>query len=178
LGYPGPGNDSMYLLNPIPQDQRRAYYGINSLPTTILDGAQIVPTPYNSDSSILAQSIKLLLNGSPILLDVSDVRIPGDTIQSTIDFRILQNLGAGNYKLRVMVIERVVNYQNPPGLNGEKTFYDVFRTSLTDSSGIAISPLSGRYNYIYKYQRSSNWVDSMIYTIAFIQNDNTKEIIN
>ena len=178
LGYPSPGNDSMYLLNPVPQDQRRFYYSIYALPSTILDGKEFFPTPYNSDSALLTMTSKLLSNGSPVQLNISDTRIPGDTIKSNIQFTVYQNLRPGGYKLRVLVVERVVNYQIPPGANGEKTFYDVFRMLLTDSAGFIITPFEGRYEYNYYFHRSSNWVDSMIYTIAFIQNDDTKEILN
>jgi hypothetical protein len=178
LGFPEPGNDSMYLANPFTPDQRRVYYSINSLPSAIFDGSKYISPPYNNDSGLVIPYIKRLINGSPLSMNVTDIRLTGDTIQSTIDINILHNLKSGNYKLRVMTIERTVFYQDPPGNNGEKTFYDVFRNSLTDSNGVTINTSSGTYQYIYKYQRQQGWQDSMIYTLAFIQNDDTKEVLN
>lgn len=178
LGFPNPGIDPMYLANPVPQNQRKNYYNINSLPACLLDGSQYLTLPFNTDSGLITPINNRLSLGSPLFLNVTDTRLTGDTIQSIIDLNILHSLKPGNYKLRVMAIERIVNFSEPPGTNGEKTFYDVFRNSLIDSNGITINPNSGTYQFVYKYLRDLNWQDSMIYTLAFIQNDDTKEVIN
>ena len=178
LGIPPPGNDSMYLANPTQADERSNYYFINSVPTTIMDGQTRVPIPYYADSNLIKSYNARIETGSPVSISVTDLRLTGDTIQSTIDINIMYPLPVGDYRLRVMAVERLISYESPPGTNGDSLFYDVFRRAYPDSAGTVINSAVGNHQYVFKYLRDSNWVDSMIYTAAFIQNEDTKEVIN
>jgi hypothetical protein len=66
----------------------------------------------------------------------------------------------------------------PPGTNGETIFPDVFRRAFPNVLGTSITTSAGTETYIFKYKRDSVMVDSMMYTIAFLQNDVNKEVIN
>jgi hypothetical protein len=111
-------------------------------------------------------------------VDVSDMRLAGDTIQATINVNLLHTLASNNLRLRVYAIERYKLYTTPPGTTSETNFYDIFRQAYPDSAGLLISNVAGNYQYIYKYQVQSGWTDSLIYTLAFVQDDNTKEVLN
>ncbi|MFC2093463.1 T9SS type A sorting domain-containing protein [Bacteroidota bacterium] len=178
LGIPPPGNDSMYLYNPLQSEERRNYYFVNSVPTTIMDGKTRISLPYYVDSILTKSYNYRIETGTPLSINVTDIRLTGDTIQSTIDVNIMYALPQGDYRLRVMAIERLISYLSPPGTTSDSMFYDVFRKAYPDSVGTLISNNAGSYQFVYKYLRDPVWVDSMIYTAAFIQNDNTKEIIN
>jgi len=178
LGIPPPGNDSMYLANPTQADERKNYYFINSVPTTIMDGQTRVPIPYYADSNLIKSYNSRIETGSPVSISVTDLRLAGDTIQSTIDINIMYPLPVGDYRLRVMAVERLISYESPPGTNGDSLFYDVFRRAYPDSAGTVINSTVGNHQYVFKYLRDSDWVDSMIYTAAFIQNEDTREVIN
>lgn len=178
LGFPIPGNDSMYLPDSTQLIQRSNYYFINSVPQGLADGIYRIPLPFSYTPNIDSAYNKRIIMGSPLSLTVNDTRLSGDTIQTTINLNNLFNLPVGDYRLRIMALERSITYANPPGNNGETQFYDVFRQAFPDSAGILINPLAGNYTFIYKYVRKPNWADSMIYTVAFVQNDNTKEVLN
>jgi len=178
LGYPPPGNDTMYLQNPVTPDQRKNYYFINAIPSTLADGVERIFLPYSRDSNIIAPLVKRMALGSPLSVSVRDTRLAGDSIKSLIVLNVLQNLKAGNYKLRAMAVERLIQDSISPGINGETMFFDVFRFSLTDSDGVTINSTQGIYQFEYNYLRQPQWVDSMIYTVAFVQNDDSKEVIN
>ena len=45
-------------------------------------------------------------------------------------------------------------------------------------NGISVNYTPGTYTIEYKYKRESAWVDSMMYTSVFIQDEYTHEIIN
>jgi hypothetical protein len=179
LGYPITSCiDSMYLADSIQQNQRANYYYIYSVPSTFLDGKLRVPLPYSTDSNLSVPFNTRFSIGSPLSVTVSDSLLTGDTIQATINVYFHHTLGAKNLRLRVYAIERKKIYSTAPGSNEETDFYDIFRQAYPDSAGTLISNEYGQYQYIFKYHRDSTWVDSLIYTLAFVQNDDTKEVLN
>ena len=76
-------------------------------------------------------------------------------------------------------IEHVISYEEPPGYNGETVFRDVFRRAYPRYiNGIPMPNFREITIYVVTYKRESNWIDSMIYTAVYFQNNDTKEIIN
>ena len=171
-------NDPMYTPN-IPQIRNRVnYYPLNNVPVLNVDGYYLNIYPYTNFLFMYTPYRNRLSNGSPLGVSVTDTRIAGDTIKSDIALTIYSALPAGNYRMRVNAVERHIHYANPPGSNGEKEFYDVFRYMFPDTNGIAIPTTVGTYNYTIKYLRQTAWVDSMIYTAVFVQNDVNREVLN
>ncbi len=184
VGWPNsPPLDPMYLHNPTQSYDRRYYYGINSVPCARIDGTiatgGCVSCSYSNTSSCLqAYFDQRLAVTTPVSVTVTDTRVAGDSIRANIIVTNLTSLPAATYYLRVMAVERIITYVSPPGSNGETVFPDVFRLSIPNSTGTAIATTAGTQNFQFTYKRNSVWVDSMIYTLAFVQNENTKEIMN
>jgi hypothetical protein len=178
MNWPAPGNDPMYLANPQQNTDRRTYYSISAVPILMVDGSYRIVSGYTTLSNLTTPFYNQLGLGTPVSISVTDTRIPGDSIKANVMVNILSPLPAGNYYLRVHAVERTITYQTPPGTNGETVFYDVFRRAYPNSQGTLIPVSPGVYNYEFRYKRESIWVDSMIYTAAFIQNDADKEILN
>jgi thiol-disulfide isomerase/thioredoxin len=183
VGWPSPGNDPMYLHNPTQSYDRRYYYGINSVPCARIDGTiatgGCVSCSYSNTSGCLqAYYDQRIAVTTPLSVSVSDARIVGDSIRANVIVTKLSDLPSGTYYLRVMAVERIIKYVSPPGGNGETVFPDVFRLSVPNSTGTAITTTAGTQNFQFTYARNSVWVDSMIYTLAFVQNESTKEILN
>jgi hypothetical protein len=177
LGFPAPGNDSLYLGDTIANKERAAYYNIVSLPNLIFSGSYFSNFPFSTEN--LQHSFDTLKNtGSPLTINVADTRLTGDTISADITVNIIAPVKAGNYFLRVNAVERMKTYANAPGSNGETVFYDIFREAVPNTQGTPIPTAPGSYNYNFKYVMDSAWADSMIYTVAFIQDDNTFEVLN
>ena len=177
VGWPSPGNDPMYLYNPTQSYDRRYYYGINSVPSGYTQGISYVvgsPFPFSSMTDLYnfysAQTVE-----SRII--VTDTRIPPDSNKVNITVTNFTNIHSGTYYLRVMIIEHWIIYQSPPGTNGETIFSNVFRRSLPSSTGTSLPTAAGTYNYEFRYKIDPVWQDTSIYTMAFIQNDVTKEIL-
>lgn len=179
MNWPSPGNDPMYLYNPTQNTERRTYYSVNAVPHVIMDGLVKPDYPYTLPHSLPNAFDSRKTIGTPVNLSVTNTRIPGDTIRADITLTISSNLPAGQYFMRVHAIERVIRYATPPGTNGEKDFYDVFRRAYPNSQGTQIPTAAGTYNYSIKYPLDRQvWVDSLIYTAVFVQNDATKEVLN
>jgi hypothetical protein len=177
VGWPAPGNDPMYLYNPTQSYDRRYYYGVNSVPYVIMDGVINIQSNFANELPA-AFNTRVNIN-SPLSITVTDTHLAGDTIQADVTVTVHVPMPAGNYYLRVHAIERKIEYSSPPGTNGETVFYDVFRRAFPNSTGTVIPNNAGTYNFTFKYPvDTAVWVDSMIYTTAFVQNDITKEVIN
>lgn len=177
-GFPLPANDSMYLFNPEGSDARRNYYFINSVPNTYFNGILYLPLPYTRDSVLNANFNFARKFAGPVSVSVRDSSIGNDSVKSTINVNVLYNLKPGEYRLRVMSVERLINYSQPPGTNGQTEFYDVFRRSYPDSNGFEVSSVAGNYEFTVTYPLEEAFLDTMIYTVAFLQNDVTREILN
>ena len=173
-----PGADPMYSHNPSQNAERySAYYGMNAMPWLNSDGIinDIWPfTIANLNNGFYGR----LAIPAPLTVTVSGQRIAGDSIRATVNINLPSNLPAGNYKLRVMAIEKWVIYQSPPGSNGETVFEHVFRRAFPNTAGTTFNGLAGNQQFIFTYKRDPVWKDTSVITIAFIQNDNNKEVLN
>jgi hypothetical protein len=179
MNWPSPGNDPMYAYNPTQANDRRNYYGINSVPSVIMDGLVHPSYPYTQANSLLDAYNSRNVIGTPLKVTVVDTRLQGDTIKSDITVQVVSPLKAGNYFLRVNAVERKIEYATAPGSNGEKVFYDVFRKAYPNSTGTPVPTAVGTYNFTIKYPiDKAVWVDSLIYTAAYVQNDATKEVLS
>ncbi len=171
------GIDSFYFANPEQSDARRRYYYINGVPTSLFDGKLLISIPYGDTGNLYVPYRSRLSKGTPLSMTVMDERVKGDSIRTTINVNIISPLPAGNYKLRINAVERLIT-DSVKASNGETNFYDVFRASYPDTNGISISTLTGSSQYQYTYYKNPSWIDSMIYTTAFIQNDDNREVMN
>jgi hypothetical protein len=175
--WPGTNNDPMYLANTVECSNRIRYYSVSGVPDGNMDGTYLHIFPYSPPETQFGTPFYARLNkATPIGVHVTDSRIAGDSIKSDISLNIVSPMPVGNYRLRVCAVERVRSYTG--GTNGETSFKDIFRKMYPDTNGVAIPTTVGTYNYTYKYKRDSSWIDSLMYTVAFIQNDNTKEVLN
>jgi len=176
--YPAPG-DPMYNYNPSPCQTRNSYYAVPGIPYGKMMGAQTYlgsPFPWsNLDFYYTYWSGQT----TPAGMTLTDTRIPGDSIRCDIVVTNYSNLPSGNYALRVFVVERRILYASPPGSNGETDFRNVFRACLPNIQGTQVPLAAGTYNFQFKYKLDMVvWRDTSIYTIAFIQNDNDKSVLN
>jgi hypothetical protein len=179
MNWPAPGNDPMYLYNPTQATDRRNYYGVNAVPHVIMDGVVNPEYPYSNPPSLPNAFYPRKNVGTPISLSVTNTRLPGDTIQADVTLQVSTQLPVGQYYLRVHAVERHIHYNSAPGSNGETDFYDVFRRAYPNSTGTPIPTAPGTYNFTFKYPLDmAVWVDSMIYTAVFVQNDANKEVLN
>lgn len=173
-----PGFDPMYTHNPTQNQERYAsYYGMNLMPWLNADGIVNDIWPFSLANLNNAFYTRLGVP-APLTITVTDQRIAGDSIRATVNINLPSNLPSGNYRLRVMAIEKWVIYQAPPGSNGETVFEHVFRKAFPNTLGTTFSGTAGNHQFIFIYKVDPVWKDSSVHTVAFIQNDNNKEVLN
>ncbi|MCX6159296.1 MAG: T9SS type A sorting domain-containing protein [Ignavibacteriae bacterium] len=177
VGFPPPGIDSFYIRDTAMIEHRREYYFDNSVPLSIVDGRSRISLPYYVDSNLTAPYYVSTDAGSPVSVTVTNQYVDPDTIQSTVVVQFLYPVQSNKLFLRVAAVEREVDYANPIGASGEMTFYDVCRKMLTDSIGFPVSG-TGTSQFVVKYYVDPSWQDTSIYTVAFIQDDLDRTILN
>ena len=106
MNWPGAGNDPFYLNNPTDNDNRRSYYGINSVPALKCDG--ILGNSAGAYASYYAQRENVY---APVEIDL-DLSM-STTIEMAAYVTADDALSAQGLKLRVALV--AISYDIPPG---------------------------------------------------------------
>lgn len=162
-----------YQANKSENQGRADFYGIPGTPRVAVNG-----TLLSSGSTLLPlNTLQAQLNKtSPIAIKVADA-ISGSTFTTTLDISYLGAVPSGNYRLFVALAEKTINLTTP---NGEKTHHDVFRDMLTAVTGNAITPGAAGTTAKLTFSATLNaaWNTSELYALTFLQNMDTKEVLN
>lgn len=156
-------------------DARTNYYGVyGSTPRLVIQGTVISSSANYSSSAIFTPYAS---QTSPASIKIIQAKYGNDSIRSTIIIKTEATHTLGNLKLFVALAEDTIFYTSP---NGETKHYDVFRKSLTGTSGIAITlPATVGDSVIFSQSSSVNtaWNFSRIYTLAILQEDVSKSVV-
>ncbi|MCL6495297.1 MAG: Omp28-related outer membrane protein [Ignavibacterium sp.] len=168
--------DPMYLTAKPFCDYRMSFYQILFAPTIIVDGIlRPVPTDSNQIKQAIEQRLQTATNFSIAITSV--VENKGLKIIMNIETSNINSTELENLKLRVALVEKEINFSTPPGSNGETKFYDVLRTLLPSNDGISLSELKGIHSFLFENVIDSTWNLENLKPIGFIQNNDTKEIV-
>jgi len=166
-------NDVFYVQNPDENEDRRNYYGVNGTPRLFVLGEQ---APLGSQLLPLSTLEAVLGQTTAVEIDVQEIK-NGTNRTVNIDLNALENVPAGDWRLRVIVVERVIEQTTN---NGETEHHNVFRKVLNtwEGSALSISAAAETQNLTFDYTLETDWQDDQIYAIAFLQKDDTKEVLN
>lgn len=170
-----PGVDPMYNDNMEDVNERVAYYGVNSVPNSVLNGNY-----YNGHPASWGQDDidELYGNSSPMAINLTaDFSANFDSINVTMTINPKANI-SGNLKAHIVVVERNVYFDSPPGSNGETYFPYLMKKMISGPEGTDLDPLTtdnavtvkGAWKYENIYDMSE------LAVVAFVQNHSTKEI--
>jgi hypothetical protein len=142
--------DPMYVNNPTPQVDRRAYYGvIGFVPYSIVDGvlysddAQLpgnFPITYNLYQRFYDQRRAI---ESPFSIE-SNAVLGATTGTVWVNVTAVDAVPAGNLKVRMVLYFNNVQYPSPPGSNGEDHFEFVFMDFIPNDLGLDLSISMGQ----------------------------------
>ena len=174
--FPSP-SDPFYLAKSDYCEARMSYYNIFFAPTTIIDGTL---RPSSTDSIAVKNAIdQRLLTEARFDIEVID-SASAENYFVTINL-ILVNTTGLNLDETVMhsvITETDIEFEQPPGSNGETKFYDVMREMLPTNSGEVLSNIiqRGELNFELENAIGSDWNISRLNTVVYIQDVNTKEV--
>lgn len=171
-----PGYDPMYLHNTADPSAKVSYYGVSSVPHSVLDGNFYNGHPASWNINMVNQRYAV---PSPFTLSLNQhLSATQDTLFVTM---LIEATAAvtGPINAYIAVIEKHIHFNSAPGSNGEKDFYNVLKKLLPTKTGISLpTPMQAGEYYILE----SFWVLANVYSIdelsviGFVQNPTTKEI--
>lgn len=170
-----PGVDPMYNFNSTESDAMVSYYGVSGVPDMIQNGVD-VGSPAGVTQDIVNN---LISESSPIRVLVTE-EVIGLTTYVHVEVQTVGTVPAGSYKFKAAEVEHIINYISAPGTNGETEFPNVFREFLTGSSGVTFTPaaIGSSVSFDYTYTYDGIFVPENMYTLAWVQNTATKEVLN
>ena len=182
---PFPGEDTMSLQNPEVVEERMDYYNINEVPVSVIDGNYFQGGPlgsfFNGEYGWNISDMQDRANEeSPFVISVEH---EFDEIIETIDIEIkieAQENISGNFFFYMILVEKKIEFSEPPGTNGEKLFRYVVKEIFSGESEFSVPNEfhTGEQRTFIKNQEISNvFENEMISVVAFIQDDDTKEIL-
>ncbi len=178
VGWPGAGDDPMYLYNPVESYDYRYYYGVNGVPNVIMGGLIDPGFPYTTPGVLQNTYDARMAVGTPVEVTATETKIAVDTVQVDVTINILQPLKVGDYVLQVQAVERRVDYDTAPGSNGETEFWDVFRKAAPTTAGTEIPTEVGTHNLTVKMAvDTAVWDTSRIYHAVYVQDNASHDVL-
>jgi len=163
--------DPFYQANPIPSEIRTNYYEITASPSLVVNGVKL-----RADKPLITseQLEKQLNQNSPLHLKIIENIQTDKERKIQISTKTTAELPKSTYKLFVAVAEKDVFFCT----YFEYIFDNVFRTFLSGNLGDEIVLSGNEKSYTYQYTPKTDWNDEQLFVIAFVQNLETKEIVN
>ncbi|MBS1913015.1 MAG: Omp28-related outer membrane protein [Bacteroidetes bacterium] len=177
-----PGRDVMHDADPTMHDGRVAFYGSPGVPNVVVNGIPSTePTSgfyagAAADTAAESRELAKTSATSPVSIAVVENRY-GNNSDVTVTVSSTQALSGK--KLRMIVVE-AHHYYTSAGGNGEKDFYNVARKMLPTLDGVDLTLAANETKtFQQSYQiDAANWNADQVYVVAFVQDDNTKEVYN
>ncbi len=173
--FPSP-NDPFYLFNQNLNDNRISLYNVLFAPTTIVDGI-VKPIATDSLSIIGAIDSRLAERSSYKITDLQH-SFTADSISVSGRIFFPQN-NMENVALHILLSRKEVQFQSPPGSNGETIFYDVAFASIPNDNGVILSALSNGNNqgeFSFSIANTFNFDNQNLEAVLFIQNKINNEV--
>lgn len=174
--FPAP-NDLFYLAAKEICDERMSYYNIIAAPTTIIDG---ITRLYSlTDTTALKTAIDAKLTITPRFgIDVTGT-FEGDYVANVnVKFIDTSGINLSDLVIHTVLTETDIEFEQPPGSNGETKFYDVTRLMLPTKDGTPARQLidQGELTFTFEDALLSSWNLEKLNFVVYIQNKTTKEV--
>lgn len=158
--------------NPADNNARKDYYGVFGTPNVYMLGVKT-----SSGATLLAEADLQAQLGqtSPLQLLVEETG--GANRDVTVTVNSLGTPPSGDLRLFVAVVEKEINQTTG---NGESVHHNVLRDFITANTGDAFTPAASGSGTTatFSYSLDNSWNADEIYVMAFIQEWNSKEVIN
>jgi hypothetical protein len=172
--FPSP-NDPFYLANSSICDARMSYYNIIFAPTLMVDGTF---RPSATDSVKVKEKIdERLMVTAPFSIDVEKSFQDSSLIVNiNVNAVNLSGINLNDLVLNTIITENDIEFDEAPGSNGEKVFYNVLRKIIPTDNGLSFTALSDT-TLEWQTDLLSNWNPDNLHVVTFIQNVQTKEVL-
>ncbi|HSW53909.1 MAG TPA: Omp28-related outer membrane protein [Ignavibacteriaceae bacterium] len=175
VNFPAP-NDLFYLAAKEICDFRMSYYDVFYAPTIIIDG---MLKPVASDSISIKTAIDARISAEPRFSINVNASLEGDySVDIAIKIIDSSSINMNDLIINTAITEKDIEFQQPPGSNGETKFYDVIRLMLPSTDGISLRQLIDGGELLFEFEDVlvSDWNLGKLNAVVYIQNMSTKEV--
>ncbi|MEN9610613.1 MAG: hypothetical protein RLZZ628_1427 [Bacteroidota bacterium] len=160
-----------YQGNLTEQDTRATFYGLQGTPSVSVNGTALQSVSSATTAVLQGEAAKR----SPIGIQVRE-NLSGNNVNATIQVKTFGTVPTGTYKLYAAQVLKRVNQATP---NGESLHHDVFRKWMVNE-GVIFTPASvgNSVSISYTYLNETMWGSNDSYLVVFVQNTETKEVLN
>lgn len=163
------------LNNVIENDDRTNYYGIyGGTPRLVIQGVVVSAAANFADPAIFSPYEG---QTSPASIYINQTILDDNYVQSEIIIKTVSTHTLGELKLFAALTEDTVFYE---GGNGEEEHYDVFRKSLTATSGLSVflpETIGDSIVILTEGDLSATWDISRLNTLAILQESASKAVV-
>ncbi|MBI9035480.1 MAG: T9SS type A sorting domain-containing protein, partial [Bacteroidales bacterium] len=172
-----PGYDPMNEDNPSEVSNRVGYYSVGAVPDASVNGGST-----QSPSSITQNTLNNASN-VPSPCNISMQHWIEDEVVHVVMFIEATQDMIGNMAAHMVICEELIEFNSPPGSNGEKEFEHVMKKMLPSASGKSIDNIAAG-DYIVLEESyplgDINWYgdyNEQMMIIGFVQNNSSKEVL-
>jgi len=168
-----PGADPMNTPTQTWVGPRVTYYGVNAVPASRTNGVNQTFNQTNIDNQYAIPS--------PFYMTVEHSFNPSrDSVTVTCEITAAQDFSGTQMVCHIAMIEKVIEFDNAPGTNGEKVFHRVMRRMYPNANGTAIKDdwTNGESQIIeFKVTVPTHVYDiSQLAFVAWIQTNSNKAV--
>lgn len=158
----------LYAFSPKDQTTRKELYGVSYTPVSAIGS-----TFFGGSFSVSPELMALEKDKFAAFEMEGSYYIENDVLHASVSLEAFSSFPENNANtLLVAITEDLVQFENPPGSNGEKDFHHVMRGFLPDANGtiLAITSVGERRQFSFEYNLSAGLIDTSKVTVqAFIQ---------
>ncbi len=172
-----PGTDPMNVHNASEVQSRVSYYGVQSVPNSVVEGNLYNGHPADWGQDTIDNRSAIM---SPFEMTMTHDFDEGlDSIRVHVKIKATQAVSGSALVLHMAIVEDTVTFATPPGSNGERVFYNVMKKMLPDANGTSIGSTFADGDSVDYY---GAWAVANVYDmnelagIAWVQNTSTKEV--
>ena len=166
--------DPMYRAAEEENRARYNYYQPKNIPMAYVNGIK-VNDPLSEES--YREKIRAALQESAAAeISFSALEISDSLISGTVKVHALEDLPSGTL-LMVVLVEDAVDYETPPGTNGQTHFEYVMRDMFPDANGTPIALNADAHQSVnFQFIPSSAWGQDLT-VVAFLQVAESKAVL-
>lgn len=167
--------DPMYLSAKAGNDYRiKEFYRPSKIPTAWINGIEV-------NNSLDEQSYRALIDNelqksTPAVIEILQIDREDSLLYGVVKIRAMEDLPSETV-LQIALIEDVIDYENPPGTNGQTHFEAVFRKFYPEPVGQIVNLLTNqKYVTNFKFIFQEDWGRDLA-VVVFLQKTRTKEVL-
>lgn len=172
-----PGVDPMNAQTQADVQPRVTYYSVTGVPNARLDGTVAAGAPSVTTQTAIDNEYAV---PSSFTINLShNFNVTYDSVFITMQINCTQNI-SGTLMARVAMVEKTISFSQPPGTNGETTFYSVMRKFFPSANGTTLpaSWTTGQTQTLTFAAPVPNFIydKNQIAIVAWIQDDASKNV--